>query len=430
MKVKRLISIFVAVALLASVVIFPVSADVDSDLSDGKLLNLLDYGNSLESENNYQSYYGDVDFNFNMPSPSYVSYIDAVIYYSSSSSNPLKSVNLRRNGSILSRLDIISLGNGYYRLFANTIPVNRTFSTLGLQFLSTDESVVSYTSVLSLNIGLYGNSTSDLSGNCVVTYEDGTKTATHKPSSNAQITWTCNADYDEAGYGIDLSTSDFYKYDYVDFLFLVYADTIDSLAVNTYLTGSSVPYEVSFIDSSLTDASTYYVQVRMDLTNINRSNVDDYPLIVVMGVSHYPDILNAVIVSSIVGHVKYEYENPVIFWFKKTFSAIGDGFSNIGSKLTSGFNSVVNAITGNSAAADQAGEEMKGAADELNNMGNAFDQVETPDIDIGGLSDQFVNFSPSGLTVLATITNNSYVSALLVLVFTFALCAYVLFGKR
>lgn len=420
MKVKCLISIFVVVALLTCFVVFPVSADIDSDLEDGKLLNLLDYGNSLESEDNYQTFLGSSVFTYELPSPAFVSYVDIIFYYNSSSNNPISSCNLLRNGSNLTWLNFLSLGNGLFKaVISGGNFVSRSFDTIGIELVATDSSQNSYASILSFDIGLYNNVSSHVNGKCTVTYEDGSISASHKPSSHAQVTWSCNGSYDDAGYAIDLYTSDFWKYDFLDFTFLVYADTIDSLTVSSLVSGSVVPFEVSFIDSSLTDASAYLVQVRVDLSNYKSNDSADVPCIMLWGVSHYPDILNAIIVSDIVGHIKYEYENPVIFWFKKTFSAIGSGFS-----------SVVNAITGNSAAAEQVGENMKEAANDLTDMGGAFDQVDTPDIDAAALTGGFTNFSPSGLTVLSTITGNSYVTALLALVFTFALCAYIFFGRK
>ena len=73
---------------------------------------------------------------------------------------------------------------------------------------------------------------------------------------------------------------------------------------------------------------------------------------------------------------------------------------------------------------------MQAAADDLNDMGDAFGQVETPDIDAGSLVGDYTNFSPGGLSILASVTSNEYVTAMLVVVFTFALCGYIFFGKK
>lgn len=103
----------------------------------------------------------------------------------------------------------------------------------------------------------------------------------------------------------------------------------------------------------------------------------------------------------------------------------------ITAKMTAGYQSIVDAIKGDSnTEMNEATDQMEGAANDFKESSDAFEQVETPDIDAGALTGDLTNFSVSGLAVLGVITANPYVTSLLVLVFTFALCAYIFFGKK
>lgn len=124
--------------------------------------------------------------------------------------------------------------------------------------------------------------------------------------------------------------------------------------------------------------------------------------------------------------VKFAYKQSVYNypWYRRFYNWIS-------AKMTAGYQSIVDAINGEgNEEMEEAGNQMQGAADDLNQSADAFDQVETPDIDAGALTGDLTNFSVSGLAVLGVITANPYVTSLLVLVFTFALCAYIFFGKK
>lgn len=448
MKVKRLISIFVVVALLASLVVFPVSAaDFDSDLEEGKLIDLLDYGNSVESDTNYQKYMGSASFNYELPSPFTINYVDIVIRYWGSSGNDLKTVNILRNEVFMQEATFVKVTTGVYRIYGNI--TNRAFSSIGIELLSTDSTSATYSTVLSFKVGTFLNSTFSLGGKCEVYADNYSNVFTHYYNEISFDAWTGTDDYDNAYFNLAMYCTDWYKYDFIDFSFGLMVSSI--VSVSAILDGVPVPIQVSYIENTFDTGTLYYVTVRIDLRGVNRSLTSKFPELQVSGTCHLK-LTNSICIYDITGHTQNVYENPVIYWFKKTFASIVDGFSNVVSKLTSGFSdlatkistgfsnvvskltsgfsSVVNAITGNSAAADQAGEDMEDAAGGLDDIGNAFDNVGTPDIDAGALTGNYTNFSPGGLAVLAAVTSNQYVTAMLVVVFTFALFGFIFFGKK
>ena len=425
---KRIICVLSILALICSFIVFPASADVISNLQSEKFFNLLDYGHSFESENNYQYFKGSADFNFDMPYTDRVSYVDIVFHFWSSSGNDVETAYLLKQEQQGTELDVVKIGLSTYRAIGYT---TAAYITMGIRVVTSDPNAASHCSINSFNVATVLYTDALLSCDYdLYTVSDDVLTGTHTPKKHASVDWSApNDDINNRWFLFDLNISaeDLKKYDYIDFLVTLYVDSVDSIRVE-YGDSKSLPFEVSFIDSSGDESSIYCCVIRVDLRGAQR-DASVPPTVTISGVGHWVED-SLILVNEVVGHIVNEIVEPEFFWFNKLFNSIGGWFTSLGSWLSDGFNSVVSAITGDSSAAEEAGQNMQDAADDLNNMGNAFDQIETPDIDFGGLTDQFVNFSPSGLTVLATITNNSYVTALLVLVFTFALCAYIFFGKK
>ena len=202
----------------------------------------------------------------------------------------------------------------------------------------------------------------------------------------------------------------------------------DSLTVGVYR-GATLVYQLPVevieglgINASLVDdqkAILYSYTCNVDLSGVDLSN---YILKIKIETDSWEnDGLN----HSRLNLTKFAYkqESYNYPWYRRFYNWISV-------KMTAGYQSIVDAINGDGSAVDEAGQAMQGAADDLNSSANAFDQVETPDIDASTITGDFTQFNASGLAVLAVMTGNPYVTSLLVLVFTFALCAYIFFGKR
>lgn len=110
---------------------------------------------------------------------------------------------------------------------------------------------------------------------------------------------------------------------------------------------------------------------------------------------------------------------------KNGFSAIGDFFGTLFDKLDAFF-------SGGAAgeALSNAGASMSDQAQSMNEANSQLDSIDRPSIDPSSLFGDFLNFDTGGLRVLSVITSNKYVTPLMVVVFTFALCGYVFFGKK
>lgn len=85
---------------------------------------------------------------------------------------------------------------------------------------------------------------------------------------------------------------------------------------------------------------------------------------------------------------------------------------------------------GNDGSLAQAGDEMSQQAGQMQQANDSMNAVEKPTLDTGNLFGNYLDFDAGGLAILSCMTNNAYVTQCLVVVFTFALCGYVFFGKR
>ena len=81
-------------------------------------------------------------------------------------------------------------------------------------------------------------------------------------------------------------------------------------------------------------------------------------------------------------------------------------------------------------ALGQAGEQMSDQAADMNAAQSQLDAVARPEVNADDMLDGFLDFNTGGLSVLSVMTSNSYVTAMMTVVFTFALCGYIFFGKK
>ena len=484
MKVKRLISIFVVVALLTSIVVFPVSASSAEYES-----NIYNYFDLMEAPVNYSLMGSSNSVSFALPREMYIRYVDLII----GTGYEFSSVKFKR-GSDVDDMTILPVGNGVYRVYGEFGGGNSAWSdTVSFIFEFEERLDVQFWS-FNFSISPY-EYWGDVGTASVTTLEVNNTITETMPNKNTPVLVRIPSTVEHSKYIADFWCDNWRKYDYLDFLIVIEASGVNSISVG-FEGGISIPFTLSYLNSSgvgnleITEdrfqdiyvGDSYYtfpngldfdmIRVHLDLTKVNKTIAED-PIISISGpvaptslrLEDYYCSLISVSCTILVDNL-----SPLSIWFTNLidsissfssefsakmvtlFSKIGTGFNNVIStlgekidtfasdfsarmvtlynKLGTGFQSVVAAITGDGSAADEAGQAMEEAGNDLNNIGGAFDQVETPDIDAAALTGDFTNFSPSGLTVLATITNNSYVTSLLALVFTFALCAYIFFGRK
>lgn len=268
----------------------------------------------------------------------------------------------------------------------------------------------------------------------------------------------------------------------VSFHFETYADEIGvtaSLVTKdaTPIAVSNIPYNIK-CDSLFgltTDFETglgveytkYNYQVELDLSGIDLEKYDVLLYLTVDAVDYYADIYNSrtMMVEVTLRSITYvpqlvvsPWYEPIKNMFDRLRNAVNDGFDWM---ATAYYRSVdwLEAIWDNmntqfelftemwnnrwdtlmSKLEDYFGEdgEMAEKADEMEQQANqmqqandAMNSVEKPSVDSGAMLDQYLNFNPTGLAILSVITNNSFATSMLVVIFTFALCGYIFFGKK
>lgn len=131
-------------------------------------------------------------------------------------------------------------------------------------------------------------------------------------------------------------------------------------------------------------------------------------------------------------------------WYKSFFSPFFDG---IQMKLANIYNAILDAIGsvndnfrnlfakleeyfGDDGALSEAGEQMSEQAGQMNEANDSLNSVDKPVLDTDSMFTGILDFNTGGLTILSCMTGNVYVTQVLIVVFTFALCGYVFFGKR
>lgn len=126
------------------------------------------------------------------------------------------------------------------------------------------------------------------------------------------------------------------------------------------------------------------------------------------------------------------YINPVhekMPWYRVMFKWLDSSISKVGSSIVSAIDEL-KSVFGNNGELDQAGDAMSSQADTMQQANDQMAAVERPAIDPDNLLGNLLNFSPGGMVVLSSMTSNNFVPQLMVVVFTFALCGYIFFGKR
>lgn len=120
------------------------------------------------------------------------------------------------------------------------------------------------------------------------------------------------------------------------------------------------------------------------------------------------------------------YETP---WYVAFYRWINESIVTVGDKITSAIDALAG-IFGNNGELQQAGDAMSEQADSMQQANDQMNAVDKPELDTDDLLGNFLDFNTGGLTILSSMTSNAFVPQLMVVVFTFALCGYIFFGKK
>ena len=404
---------------------FSVSADTDGFYS----LNILDYSSLDNSGGNSIVFSGgQVSFFYDLPLNTRIYESEAFIKVSGSS-NRISTISCVDDKDRTYEPSFLHLGSGYYRLLFDLRGNIVERLTFNVTFEKTSQTSVQFYEFLCSPLDF----------------------TVYSPNFNGYITWYTPGgsilDREFLGvnsftgekiscvaYRLDFDFADeWQKYDYIDLCLSLEGCTIDS--VNVMLSDDiAVPFELKEIVSTTADTTktTYTFMVSIDLTSVARSG-DLYVLVRGSGGQTNDSVkVQSISANSCKAYVlANQFNNPIIHWLQKTWLSISNGFNSNSIWLTRIFDALKPA--GSESAADDFKDKVDDQASELEDIKDSLDSVEKPNAaDINMNIDTYV--PPSDLTIatsgLSTVLNNEIMVKILLMVITFAIVGFILYGKR
>lgn len=414
------------VTLLVAVMVSPVSAASSADY-ESNIVNYYDYNEAPYAYTANSS--NDYTVTFPLHREMYIRYVDLLI----GTGHNIYGASVVR-GTVTTELTMVSVGNGYYRFYGEFGGGKASWDTEISFVFDVDDSGANI-QVMSFQYSIIPNEywldIGTIEAGTTLDPDDVTKKTMANKNTPAVVLF--DSQPVPSNYFVDIYTPYWRKYDQIDFLIGLETAGVNSIGVDLEA-ALSIPFTVSYLDSSgnlsfelVEDVQEYYagkayytfpngissdwIQVHIDVSKVNKSVAGD-PVIRITGPLGPYEISYAASLISVTGTVAVDNQSPLSVWFNNIKEFFRDLFNP------------------DDGVSSDTEEKMDEAGKELDKIGNEFDQIDTPDIDTGNLTGNFTKFSTSGLAVLGVITNNGYVTSLLVLIFTFALVAYIFFGKR
>lgn len=399
-------------ALVLSFAVAPASAtSFDQELH---IQNYFDYN---YAETFYNLTPTENTITFPLHQRQYVRYVELLI----ASGQGWDSVSIVR-GSLTNELTTKYIGNGFYRVFGSFSGGGKAWDDeLKLVFDLPKNAEIQIWS-FRYSISKYNSFPVKAKVEAFTDYEPTIRTQEYDPNAGTNPVGPSDVVMMDFGPSTTSTTSDpghmyvsifsagVNYFDYLDFLITVQSSGIESISASC--DGMSVPCEISYVEPAdiLYDYSISFVQIRLDLRQLVKTGPDPC-LNITAAISNFSPF-SFVALHEVVGVNCVDNQSPTSTWFQRLIDTIKNVFNP------------------DDSAASDAGDKMESAADELTSGSAAFDKVETPDINTGNLINQYVNFNPGGLSILTSLTSNAYVTQMMIVVFTFALCGYIFFGKK
>ena len=363
---KRTIPFLCVAMVLVSMLAVPAkAADTAAEDSTDGWISVMDY-NPPEFFNftlNPSNGYGQI-FEYDLPDKMRIYSFDILVYCTN---GPVKMAYLKGDEYIA--LNTIDVGGHYYRCVGNAVGLFRDDIHLAVQ--SWDGTYRSG-SIVSFNITFVPYTLIETTGGFRgFRGSDGEFYEMYQNAPNELLTIHRAYDPDD-NWHLQLFSNDWYKFDYLDYVIELHG--VDITSISAEHKGQILPFEHSTIlnpGTSYYNYPNYTLLVRVDLTGIKRAGTwdgGDYPMVFVDGISNlgsgdeegYTGVRIDFI--SVTGSVLVEEPDSDYYWYSEILTnirAVGSLVWNeldlihtrltewlkpINGTLTSGFQSVVNAI--------------------------------------------------------------------------------------
>ena len=425
---KRLISFVLVFCVFLSLVSVPVYASDTENSESLGWFNFCDYlmeSASVSLIDDYSTSFA-VSFEFSLS----VNAMDIVIF---DSANVLAGYDpsdvIEVYGYCLMDLTIYNLGDGFYRLYAESdSDLNASFDfEIAFSFpdsVTTDLTVVSW----------YAHSASFYSSSiectCDIMSIDYGATIQYRPSDTINYReWQAGSNFTDVYLQLDLYSVNWAKYDYIDFIISVNCLSFTSIAA--WRDGYQLPISYEIVENSSLGTSHYTVSIRLDLRGLDRSNVS-LPN-VHLEFQQNPNEWNFVGVISCVGGIYFDNLSPYQFFTTRLFSVlegrIWGSLNTIGNRLVNIYNSIVKPdsdINDMGNAVETQGQELDSMLQEMNSV------TRPPLDDVDGDFSEIVSTDDLVLASqgLGSLLNNDIILSIFTMSLLLCLASYVFFGKK
>lgn len=201
-----------------------------------------------------------------------------------------------------------------------------------------------------------------------------------------------------------------------------------------------LPVEVTPFDNPSAYEGNFFITVTVDLTEVVKANFNNEVLKIYFSGVYNNSNTNWISVQSVYGFLPSGESDKRFFayWFgvirdriSGIFSGLGNWFSQLFGKLSAGFNSVVDAIVGDTADNEEIENEAVDQEQALGELNSSLNDVEKPD---PGSMNIDIQVAPQGLGFitggLGGIYHSSIFGQILTMIGILGLAGYVFFGKR
>lgn len=292
-------------------------------------------------------------------------------------------------------------------------------------FLNSTDTMLSV-NLLSLRYSISPLSVDELEGICNITAVGMTDSIHYRPTDATNYrNWTPVGTAFNS-YQLALSAYDIEAYDYLNFL--VYASVSSVTSVNVWDNGnnlSPIPFEISYLNNS-SEPGTFYMSITVDIRSVDK--LISQPIVVIEG-DLFNDQPNHISVDGITGWYVQDEINPVIYWLKTIKANLGTWFV----QLISSVNSLADGTSQDQTNASDFNAAVSDQQQELEDMAGVMDSVTKPNLDSIDLDTSDI-VSTSDIQVTTTgisyILNTSFFTNFLILLLTFSLIGFALYGKR
>lgn len=325
---KRQISTFLVLILCFCAWAEPVKA---AEVNNG-WVNLLDYGTANSSGSNL-IYYEDAGGSLSVmyPFPDYINVVYVDMLFRSNSSNP----TISYKGSPLTVVKVGNDGYNLFRAYGRTPSYGRHFT------FSVGYSDGTWVDFIKIAVSTTEPNGTDIEAYCQIQATDFDQTIHYVPTDEINHRMiNATQDYADTWFTSYIWTNDWKKYDYIDFQLMFHVHAITS--ISAVMGSTNVPVEVSYLEGAPIEGNAYYVTMRMDVSQLDRS-INDYPMIIVFGRLDAGKI-NSVDFVNCSGSVDSASISPMALyfqnlntWIRKQTADLSAVFSGLGESISDNF---------------------------------------------------------------------------------------------